>query len=93
MKTLFLSLLLICSSLAYAQCDEQLTADPGTYQVEMNPEKVDATNAPVTLVNCAHLLQIEASREDDKDVTLELGNYIVRVFSKNKVLNPQLSQE
>ena len=93
MKTLFFSLSLICSSFAFAQCDEQLTANPGTYSVEMNPEKVDATNAPITLVNCSYLLKIEASREDNEDITLELGNYIVRVFSKNNVLKTKLSHE
>ena len=93
MKTIFLVLILSCSSLSFAQCDEQLTAKPGTYSLQMNPEKVDVTTAPITLVNCAYLEQIEASRLDNKDVTIELGNYIVKVFSRNRVLNTKLELE
>lgn len=78
---------------ARTQCDESLTAKPGTYLLKMNPEKTDVTVAPYTTTNCYYLEQIEASREFDQDIELVLGNYVIIVFSKKKLITIKSNEE
>ena len=76
-----------------AQCDDDLTAKAGTYLVTMNQEKVDSQSAPYSLTNCYFLELIESNRKLNEDVTLELGNYIIKVYSKNRVINSNPSEQ
>ena len=90
---LLIGLFVASCSMSIAQCDSELAAAPGTYLVEMNLEKVDATTAPIQLADCAQLEEIESNRRDEEDTTIELGNYIVTVYSRSRVINIQNSGE
>jgi hypothetical protein len=76
MKTNYLA---ICAFLfgmtttTIAQCDSELSAPTGTYLVKMNPEKVDATQAPTFLAHCSDLELIDKN----KDLTNKILNKII----------------
>lgn len=70
-----------------AQCDSELSAQTGTYSVSANPQKTDITTAPIALSECSQLEEIESKRENQHDVTVEIGNYIVLIYSRNRVAN------
>ncbi len=76
-----------------AQCNENLTAKPGTYKVTMNQDRVDSYIAPYAFTDCYFLEEIESNRKDTQEVTLELGNYIIRVYSRERVINAKQSEE
>ena len=92
---LALSCLLFVGSIlsTYGQCDENLTATPGSYLVTMDPDKTDAIEAPYIINNCLYLEQIESVRKDDKDATLKVGNYIIEVYSRNRVINLESTEQ
>ncbi|MCR9173655.1 MAG: hypothetical protein NXI10_14230 [bacterium] len=91
---LLVVLALSCSA-TYAQCDPSLGeyAIPGSYEVHFNPEKTDNRVAPQQLANCQHLLQIESARQENRDVVLEIENYIIVVTSRKRLSEVELENQ
>ncbi|MDB3906434.1 hypothetical protein N9355_03080 [Crocinitomicaceae bacterium] len=75
-----------------AQCDSSVGnyAKPGTYEVHYNPELTENQHTPSRLANCDYLLQIESARREDKDVLLEIDNYLIVVTSRKRLMQMEL---
>lgn len=87
MKQTLLCVLFLCSVFAVnGQCDETLTAKAGTYKILHNPEKMDSDYTPYQLTNCSFLEQIELNRHQTQNIFIELGNFIIEIYSRDKEL-------
>jgi len=92
-KHALLFMITFLSYLSTGQCDPSEVALAGTYKVEMNPEFTDTKVAPQTLVICEDLVKIESERKENQRIFLEIGNYIVEVYSRSSINNLNTSEQ
>lgn len=92
---LVLVAVVVLPSSLFGQCDTSTGefAVTGSYEVHYNPEKSENRVAPQQLANCDHLAQIEAARADEKDVILEIDNYIIVVTSRKRLTQIELENQ